>query len=145
MLLHISHIRHLQKLFLLPLLQRAVIDFLAGVFYFRQQVGVLVRKVMMLLDVGPKLINECVPTLFVGHILKRCITQIIRVCTSLLYLGLPAQVMLHRVPHPFPHCDGEVTEFPVVTGEGFEFIQETGYKLLGEDTMFVGQNVFEYG
>ena len=28
----------------------------------------LVRKVMMLLDVGPKLINECVPAFFVGHI-----------------------------------------------------------------------------
>ena len=100
--------------------QRTVIYFLAGIFHTAQKASVLVRKVTELLDVGPKLIYECVPAFFVGHILKRCITQIIRVCTSLLFLGLPAQVILHRVPHPFPHCDGEVTEFPVVTGEGFE-------------------------
>ena len=83
----------------------------------------LVRKVMMLLDVGPKLINECVPTLFVGHILKRCINaNHSRVYKMNLYLPLPPQMPLDRVPHPFSHCDGEVAEFPVVAGEGFEFI-----------------------
>ncbi len=78
---------------------------------------------MMLLDVGPKLINECVPAFFVGHISMVFVQpQIIGVCTKGLNLGLAAQVPLHRVPHPFSHCDGEVAEFPVVAGEGFEFI-----------------------
>ena len=44
MLLHIPHFGHLQELLLLPLLQRAVIDFLAGVFHLREQASVLVRK-----------------------------------------------------------------------------------------------------
>ena len=70
MLLHIPHIRNLQELFLLPIFQRAVIYFLAGVFHLREQVGVLVRKVMMLLDVGPKFINEGIPAFFVGHTFK---------------------------------------------------------------------------
>lgn len=37
-----------------------------------------------------------------------------------LYLRLPAQMPLDRVPDPFPHCDGEVAEFPVVAGEDLD-------------------------
>ena len=70
MLLHIPHIRHLQELLLLPVFQRAVIDFLAGVFHTAQKASVLVWKMVMLLDVGPKFIYECVPAFGVGHILK---------------------------------------------------------------------------
>lgn len=67
MLLHISHIRHLKELLFFPLLQRAGIDFLAGVFHFRQQVGVLVGKVMMLMDVCPEFIYEGVPAFGVDY------------------------------------------------------------------------------
>lgn len=140
MLLHIPHIRHLQELFLLPVFQRAVIDFLADVFHTAQKASVLVRKVTELLDVCPKLINECVPTLFVGHILKRCTTRMIRVCTSLLNLPLPTQMPLDRVPHPFSHRNGQIAVFPVVAGEGFQFISEARRKMLGDDTMLIGKD-----
>lgn len=113
---------------------------IADILDTRQQVCVLVRKVTELLDVGPKLIYECVPAFFVGHILKRCITQIIRVCTSLLNLPLPTQMPLDRVPHSFSHCDGGVAEFPVVVDEGFQFISEARRKMLGDDTMLIGKD-----
>ena len=51
----------------------------------------------------------------------------------------------HRVPHPFTHCDGEVAEFPVVAGEGFQLVYEAGHKMLGDGTLLVGKDVFENG
>ena len=101
----------------------------------------LVRKVMMLLDVGPKLINECFPALFVGHILKRCTTRMIRVCTKWLNSRLPSQVQLYRIPDPFSHCDGEVAEFPVVAGKGFQFVPEARGYTLGQLPLLVGKDV----
>ena len=70
MLLHIPHTRHLQKLLLLPFFQRAIIYLLASVFHTRQQVRMLIRKMMMFLDVCPKFFDEGVPVLFVGHTFK---------------------------------------------------------------------------
>ena len=54
-----------------------------------------------------------------------------------LYLRLPAQMPLHRVPDTFPHRDGEVAEFPVVAGEGFQLVYEAGHKMLGDDTNYL--------
>lgn len=70
MLLHIPPSGHLHEHCLLPRLQGAVVNLLARVLHLRQKICMLVRKVMMLNDVSPELINECVPFLFVCHILE---------------------------------------------------------------------------
>ena len=131
MLLHIPHIRHLQELFLLPLFQRAIIDFLAGVFYTAQKASVLVRKacgepvesIMMLLDVYPKLINEYVPAFFVSHIFKGFVqTRMMRVCTK----G-QLQVHFHFAPGPVPEFpEGGPEDFLRVVSQEAEVLSELG-------------------
>lgn len=71
-------------------------------------------------------------------------------------------MILHRVPHPFSHCDGEVAEFPVVAGEELDgkglsqwrglsaFIRNGAQNAWGGlgtwgCTPLVGQDVFENG
>ena len=51
---------------------------------------------------------------------------------------------LYRVPHTFSHRDGEVAEFPIVAGEGFQFISEARRKMLWEDAPLVRQDIFKH-
>lgn len=66
----------------------------------------LVREVMMLLDVGSELINECVPALFVGHIFKTSsakllITHIDDILYAVNFSNLSdPSSFLYAVPYP---------------------------------------------
>lgn len=50
-------------------------------------------------------------------------------------------MIFHRVPNSFSHCDGEVAEFPVVAGKGFQFVPEARGYTLGQLPLLVGKDV----